>query len=78
MAGELQIYAIQKLWRTQVVARLGAGGSALATTATTGFTVLPTCAGVPTGVPDSGNGSQVVDSLTGKVYTYAASAWHTP
>ncbi len=79
MASLLQTYAIQKLWRSQVIARLGAGdGNALTTAATTGHMQMPTCPGVPTGIPDGGNGSQVTDSTTGKVYTYASGAWHTP
>lgn len=75
--GELQLFAADKNWRKQVLARIGSG-AALATDATTGFSVMPTCPGVPTGVPDSGDGSQVADSTTGKVYTYASGAWHTP
>jgi hypothetical protein len=51
--------------------------SALATTATTGFLAIPSCAGVPTGIP-SGYGSavpMVMDSVTGQLYAYTSSAW---
>ncbi len=72
----LQIYDIQKLWRTQVVDRLGAGdGAALATTATSGFMYVPTCAGPPTGVPVAKPGLLpiVVDSTNHKLYFFSGS-----
>jgi hypothetical protein len=49
MTADLQIYAAQKLWRTQVVNRLGVGN--LAATATEGFFYLPSGSGPPTGTP---------------------------
>lgn len=61
-----------------------AGGSiilspngALATSATDGFTYLPSCAGPPTGVPTSktGNIPMVVDSTNSKLYMYIGGAW---
>lgn len=54
-----------------------AGKVGIATTATRGHFRFPTCAGVPTGVPDAGSGSGVVNSLTGKLYIYdtVAPAW---
>ena len=72
----LQIYAIQKLWRSQVVARLGGSAdAALATNATNGFMYVPTCAGTPTGIPDVQAGLLpiVVDSTNHKLYFYSGS-----
>ena len=77
MANELQIYAPQQNWRKQVVARLGSGGTALATTATTGFAFIPSCAGVPTGVPvaQAGLVPMVIDSTDNRLYFYSGGAW---
>lgn len=74
---ELQIYAPQQNWRKQIVDRLGAGGSALATTATEGFTYVPTCAGVPTGVPDAKTGlaAVIVDTSNNRIYFYSNGSW---
>lgn len=74
---ELQIYAPQQNWRKQVVNRLGAGGAALATTATDGFLYVPTCAGVPTGVPTTltGYAALVVDSTDNRLYFFSNGAW---
>lgn len=49
-------------------------GGVLATTATTGFIMLPTCAGAPTGVPTNGNGAVVYDTTNNKLYVYNG-AW---
>ena len=51
--------------------------SLLSTSATDGFTYIPTCAGVPSGVPTSitGKTAIVVDSTNGKLYIYTGSAW---
>lgn len=48
------------------------GMPSLATNATTGFLYIPTCAGVPTGVPESVSGRipLVADTSGGKVYAY--------
>ena len=56
---------------------LNASGSALATTATNGFTYIPTCAGVPTGAPTSFTGAAplVVDSTDNTLYFYSSGAW---
>lgn len=69
----LEIYAPQKLWRTQVVDRLGSGDAALATTATDGFAYVPSCAGPPTGVPAAKDGLLpiVIDSTNHKLYFYS-------
>jgi hypothetical protein len=51
---------------------------ALATNATNGFAYLPTCAGVPTGVPAAsftGKAPVVIDSTNNKMYIYTNSAW---
>lgn len=53
-------------------------GAALATTATGGFPCIPTCAGTPTGTPvgvPTGMVPMVVDSTTGKLWSYAGGAW---
>lgn len=48
------------------------GTGSLATTATSGFLYIPTCAGVPTGVPESITGRipLVADTSGGKIYAY--------
>ena len=51
--------------------------SSLATTATDGYLYLPSCAGVPTGVPTAITGKVpiVVDSTNNKAYIYSGGAW---
>jgi hypothetical protein len=53
------------------------GGSALLTTATTGFTYIPGCAGLPTGTPTTYTGRVpiVVDSSNNKFYFYTNGSW---
>ena len=53
------------------------GTAALATTATNGFLYVPTCAGVPTGVPTSYTGTApiVVNTTNNKLYFYSGGAW---
>jgi hypothetical protein len=50
---------------------------ALATNATNGFTYIPTCAGIPTGVPTAvtGKAPLVADSTNNKLYIYLGGAW---
>ncbi len=74
----LQIYAIQKLWRTQVVDRLGGDdGAALATTATDGFLYVPSMPGSPTGVPVTKTGLApiVIDSANNRLLFYSGGHW---
>jgi hypothetical protein len=55
-----------------------AGGSiALATNATDGFLYVPTCAGIPTGVPTAITGMApiVVNTTNNKLYFYSGGAW---
>lgn len=56
---------------------IGNNSSALATTATDGFLYIPTCAGVPTGVPTTQTGTLpiVIDSTNNKMYIYSGGAW---
>ncbi len=55
------------------------GAMALPTTATAGFPYIPTCAGTPTGTPESHGGSPIVfDTSGGILWVYAASAWRAP
>lgn len=51
--------------------------AALATTATDGFAYIPSCAGVPTGVPTTQTGKvpMVIDSTNNKAYIYSGGAW---
>jgi hypothetical protein len=51
--------------------------AALATTATDGFLYVPTCAGTPTGTPDTqlGTAPIVVDSTNNKLYFYSNGTW---
>lgn len=54
-------------------------GSALSTSATTGFTYLPTCAGTPTGTPatlPTGSAPFVLDTTNGHLMAYYGGAWH--
>lgn len=50
---------------------------ALATTATDGFVYIPSCAGLPTGVPTAVTGGVplVADSTNNKIYAYVGGAW---
>ncbi len=74
---ELQIYAPQKLWRTQIVDRLGADAATLATDATDGFLYVPSMAGSPTGTPVTKPGLLpiVIDSLNNRLLFYSSGAW---
>lgn len=57
---------------------LNGTGSALTTTATGGFTCIPTCAGTPTGVPASiptGTVPMVFDTTGVKLWIYTGGAW---
>ncbi len=73
----LQIYATTKLWRSQVVGRIGSGETVLTVSATVGFTYIPTCPGVPTGTPEDQPGLSplVVDSTDYRLYFFAGNAW---
>jgi hypothetical protein len=53
------------------------GDAALATTATNGFLYIPTCAGLPTGVPTTVTGRVpiVADSTNNRLYIYSGGAW---
>lgn len=52
-------------------------GTALATNATTGFLYIPSCSGVPSGVPTTRAGAVpiVMDIVGSKLYAYRAGAW---
>jgi hypothetical protein len=60
------------------VADVSIGTASLSTTATTGFPYIPTCAGVPTGVPTgvTGYAPLVIDSTNNKMYFYSGAAWN--
>lgn len=53
------------------------GHGAIDTAATDGFLYVPTCAGVPTGVPRTytGRAAMVVDSTNNRLYFYSNGAW---
>lgn len=55
------------------------GGTALATTSTEGYVMVPSCAGIPTGVPvgfGGGNIPIVIDTTNFRIYAYMPSgAW---
>ncbi len=74
----LQIYAAAKLWRSQIVDRLGASdGVALPTTATDGFLYVPSMPGTPTGTPVT-KGSLlplVIDSTNNRLLFYSSGHW---
>jgi len=71
----LEIYASQKLWRSQVVARLGL--PTLSVSATVGFAYVPTCNGAPTGTPEDqpGLAALVVDVTNYRLYFFGGGAW---
>jgi hypothetical protein len=73
----LLIYQATKLWRQQIVARLGSGSALLATDATDGFLHVPSCEGVPTGTPEEQTGLSplVVDRTNNRLYFYSSGAW---
>ena len=54
------------------------GGTALATTATTGFLYAPDIAGAPSGTPAANPGSVpvAVDTVNGRLWAYYGEAWH--
>jgi hypothetical protein len=57
--------------------RVGSG-TALATTATAGFLMIPTCAGPPTGVPTNAGAGQIPivwDKTNLQLYAYTGGAW---
>ena len=57
---------------------LNGSNAALATTATAGFTYLPTCAGAPTGVPATlytGTVPMVYDTVNHKLWIYRGGSW---
>lgn len=53
------------------------GHGVLATTATDGFLYVPTCAGVPTGVPRTytGRAAMIIDSTNNRLYFYSSGSW---
>ena len=53
------------------------GSAALARSATGGFLYIPTCAGVPTGVPTAQTGTVpiIYDTIDNKLYVYRGGAW---
>lgn len=53
------------------------GVGAIATNATNGFLYVPTCAGVPTGIPTTVTGRVpiVADSTNNRLYIYSGGAW---
>lgn len=53
------------------------GFAELATDATTGFLYAPTCAGTPTGTPETQTGLVpiVIDSSNNKLYFYSGGVW---
>lgn len=53
------------------------GTAALATTAVKGFLYLPTCAGAPTGTPESNTGTvpMVVDTTNLRIYINISGTW---
>lgn len=66
------------VWRAPGVYEAGtslvSATTALATTATSGFLIIPTCAGAPTGVPvlSAGQAALVYDSSGTQLFVYAA------
>lgn len=71
----LEVFAPQQLWRQQVFSRLGDGS--IGVSGTTGFMYVPTAVVATLGVPaiQAGMLPIVVDSATGKLYTYFGGNW---
>ena len=84
-AGTGQNRALQIVVGNQVVAYFNSAGNrsialgagAVATNATSGFVYVPTCAGLPTGTPETytGRAAIVVDTTNNKLYFYSGGAW---
>jgi hypothetical protein len=84
-AGTGQNRALQIVVGNQVVAYFNSAGNrsialgagAVATNATSGFVYVPTCAGLPTGTPETYTGLVpiVVDTTNNKLYFYSGGAW---
>lgn len=70
-------------WDRQLLEATSAGSvrlgnnAALATGATAGFAYVPTCAGTPTGTPETltGGAPIVIDTTNHKLYFYSGGAW---
>ena len=75
MTDALQQQAVQQIWRRQVASKIGGAGSTLNVSATVGFLIVPNCSGVPTGTPDGGNGSMVIDVTNNRLYFYSNGVW---
>lgn len=71
----LTLIAGDRQWRREVAEAFG--GASLATTATTGFFWVPTCAGTPTGIPvaQPGQAPLIVDETNNRLYFYSSGAW---
>ena len=54
--------------------RIGAA-AAIATDATVGHFTFPFCSGIPTGTPENGTASAVVDSSNNRFYVFSNAAW---
>jgi hypothetical protein len=68
--------ASNELFRISGTGNVVVGNAALATNATNGFLYVPTCAGIPTGVPTSftGRAATVLDTTNNRIYFYNG-AW---
>jgi len=66
-----------EMLRLNYTGSVAAGRPSLATNATDGFLYVPTCAGVPTGVPTAITGMApiVVNTTNNKLYFYSGGAW---
>lgn len=84
-AGTGQNRPFQIVVASQIVAYFNSTGNrsvalgvgAVATNATSGFVYVPTCAGTPTGIPETytGRAPIVVDTTNNKLYFYSGGAW---
>jgi hypothetical protein len=76
IGGDFSAATVTITGRLTTTAGLVTQSAALATSATTGFLYIPTCAGVPSGVPTSYTGTcaLVYDSTNNRVYVYNG-AW---
>ena len=72
------LYSNNNLTLSASAGNVVCGNAAIATTATNGFLYIPSCAGIPTGIPttNTGRAAMVYDSTNNRMYVYNG-AWRS-